>query len=273
MTIRAFLKYQRRPIAFVPVYIGYEKMIESKSYLAELKGDDKKSETLINSIRSIRNIRGFYGRVTTNFGQPVLLNKVLDEQYPDWKNQPYDDQQRPDWLRPAVRQTSHLIMQRINQSCAVNAINLISTALLAAPNQTMDEGELKSETTDRYAREGYDYFKQLKKLKNVGLDRWALSQLLMTILELLDILKFPKPETEVLEFFYNRVLQAYAVAVAYSSAQGIETFYKFFSALNENSTRINAQSITDDSYWKELKKQRAKAKKQAKAKDDHSEEE
>ncbi len=142
MTIRAFLKYQRRPIAFVPVYIGYEKMIESKSYLAELKGDDKKSETLINSIRSIRNIRGFYGRVTTNFGQPVLLNKVLDEQSPDWKNQTYDDLHRPDWLRSAVRQTSRLIMQRINESCAVNAVNLIATALLAAPNQTMDEGEL-----------------------------------------------------------------------------------------------------------------------------------
>ena len=142
MTIRAFLKYQHRPIAFVPVYIGYEKMIESKSYLAELKGDDKKSESLMSSVRSILNIRGFYGRVTTNFGQPVLLNKVLDEQRPDWKDHAYDDRQRPDWFRPAVKQTSKLIMQGINESCAVNAVNLIATALLAAPNQTMDEGEL-----------------------------------------------------------------------------------------------------------------------------------
>lgn len=142
MTIRAFLKYQHRPIAFIPVYIGYEKMIESKSYLAELKGDDKKSESLMSSVRSILNIRGFYGRVTTNFGQPVLLNKVLDEQCPDWKDYAYDDRQRPDWFRPAVMQTSKLIMQGINESCAVNAVNLIATALLAAPNQTMDEGEL-----------------------------------------------------------------------------------------------------------------------------------
>lgn len=142
MTIRAFLKYQLRPIAFIPVYIGYEKMIESKSYLAELKGDDKKSETVMSSIRSILNIRGFYGRVTTNFGQPILLNEVLDEQDSDWKNHAYDKQHRPEWLRPAVEQTSHLIMQGINKSCAVNAVNLIATALLAAPNQTMDEGEL-----------------------------------------------------------------------------------------------------------------------------------
>lgn len=142
MTIRAFLKYQHRPIAFIPVYIGYEKMIESKSYLAELKGDDKKSETLFGSLRSISNIRGFYGKVTTNFGTPVLLDEILGEQKPDWKAQTYDDLNRPDWFRPVVSETSQQIMQHINQCCAVNAVNLIATALLAAPNQTMDEGEL-----------------------------------------------------------------------------------------------------------------------------------
>lgn len=142
MTIRAFLKYKNRPIAFIPVYIGYEKMLESKSYLAELKGDDKKSETLLSSLRSILKLRGFYGRVTTCFGKPVLLNKLLDETSPDWKSLPYDDAHRPGWLKTVVSQTSTDIMQGINDCCAVNAINLISTALLATSNQTMDENEL-----------------------------------------------------------------------------------------------------------------------------------
>jgi glycerol-3-phosphate O-acyltransferase len=150
MTIRAFLKYQQRPIAFIPVYIGYEKMIEGKAYLAELKGDDKKSETLLGSFRSILNIRGFYGRVTTNFGQAVLLNDILDQQSPGWQDQPYNDKKRPDWLKGTVNQTSTLIMQHINECCAVNSINLIATALLAAPNQTMDEGEL-TRTLDFYS--------------------------------------------------------------------------------------------------------------------------
>lgn len=142
MTIRAYLKYQQRPIAFVPVYIGYEKMMESKSYLSELKGESKTSETFINSIRSILNIRGLYGRVTVNFAQPILLNDVLNEQDIHWNKQPYNDQQRPEWLRPAVSQTSRLVMRGINASCAVNAVNLVATALLAAPNQALDEGEL-----------------------------------------------------------------------------------------------------------------------------------
>jgi len=144
MTVRSFLKYQKRPIAFIPVYIGYEKMIEGKAYLAELTGDDKKSETLFGSIRSFFSIRGFHGRVTTSFGQAILLNDILTMQNKDWKMTPYDDERRPEWLKPAVSQTSRLIMQRINESCAVNAVNLIATALLASPNQTMDEGELKS---------------------------------------------------------------------------------------------------------------------------------
>lgn len=142
MTIRAFLKYQKRPVAFIPVYIGYEKMIESKSYLAELKGHDKKSETLLGSVRSVFNIRGFYGRVSASFGQPVLLNEMLNRHNEHWQQQHYNDKQRPDWLRATVASTGKLIMQRINETCAVNPSNLIATALLAAPNQTMDEGEL-----------------------------------------------------------------------------------------------------------------------------------
>ncbi len=147
MTIRAFLKYQHRPIAFIPVYIGYEKMIEGKAYLAELKGDDKKSETFLGSMRSIFRIRGFYGRVTTNFGKPVLLNDVLDKHAHGWRKSSFDNENRPAWFKLVVTKCSHKIMQNINGSSDVNAVNLVATALLAAPNQTMDEGQLKNTLT------------------------------------------------------------------------------------------------------------------------------
>lgn len=173
MTIRAFLKYQQRPIAFIPVYIGYEKMMESKSYLNELKGENKKSETLLNSIRSILNIRGLYGTVIVNFGRPVVLNDVLNEQDPDWYKRPYNDAQRPEWLRSSVNQTSQRIMQHINECCAVNAVNLIATALLAAPNQAMDEGEL-IRTLSFYA----DLIKRINYSNDITLPQYeALSQI------------------------------------------------------------------------------------------------
>ena len=142
MTIRAYLKYQKRPIAFIPVYIGYEKMIEGKAYLSELKGDDKKSESLFGSIRSFFKIRGYYGRVSTSFGEAVLLDEILESQNSDWKRHEFSNNERPDWLISSVTKTGQHIMQNINSCCTVNAVNLIATALLASPNQTMDEGEL-----------------------------------------------------------------------------------------------------------------------------------
>ncbi len=149
MTIRAFLKYHQRPVAFIPVSIGYEKMIEGRAYLAELKGDDKKSENLLDSIKSFFNIRGNYGRVSTSFGDPVYLNEMLDRTNPGWKTCKFDDNNRPDWLATVVKTTAENIMRNINQASHVNAVNLISTALLATGNQAIDEGELL-QTLDVY---------------------------------------------------------------------------------------------------------------------------
>ena len=142
MTVRGFLKYRRRPVAFIPVYIGYEKLIESRAYHAELSGEDKKSETFLNSIRSISKIRGEYGKVYTNFGKPVFLNQMLDRNHPSWLAEEYDDAVRPDWIRNVVSETSVKVMRSINQAASINPVNLISSVLLATSKQAMDEGEL-----------------------------------------------------------------------------------------------------------------------------------
>lgn len=142
MTIRGFLKYRKKPVAFIPVYIGYEKLLETKAYQAELSGEDKKSETFINSVRSILSIRGNFGKVAANFGSPIFLDEVLYQEQPSWQDDAYDDAERPDWVRSSVGSISGLIASRINQAATVNAVTLISTVLLATPKQSMDESEL-----------------------------------------------------------------------------------------------------------------------------------
>ena len=235
MTIRSFLKYQARPIAFIPVYIGYEKMIEGKAYLAELTGDDKKSETLMGSIRSFLSIRGFYGRVTTSFGQAVLLNDMLSSQNSDWQKQTYDDCQRPEWLKPVVNQTAQLIMQRINESCAVNAINLIATALLASPNQTMDEGELKQTIlfyinlikqlsySDRITVTTQETSEQIQHAENLGLVR-------RRIHEMGDFIYLDKAHAILLTYYRNNSLHLFI-------------FPSLIACCFNNATTINRETI------------------------------
>ena len=142
MTVRGFLKYRKRPVAFIPVYIGYEKLLEGKAYQAELSGEDKKSETFINSIKSILKIRGEYGKVQTNFGEPIYLDESLDRINPLWQSQKYDDEIRPPWVRDIIGSLSQNIMSNINQAATVNAINLVATVMLASSNKSMDEKDL-----------------------------------------------------------------------------------------------------------------------------------
>ena len=144
MTVRAFLKYRKRPVAFIPVYVGYEKMIEGKAYLAELSGHDKKAESLFTSVRSILGIKGNFGHVYTSFGTPVMLTNHLDKHSPNWLIQEYDDAHRPGWIKDTVNDIAEHIMVNINRAAHVNAINLVSTVLLATPKQHMDEAQLAS---------------------------------------------------------------------------------------------------------------------------------
>ena len=56
MTVRSFLRQPRRPVVFQPVYIGYEKLMEGKSYLDELTAGRNRRETVwaFCAVRSAR---------------------------------------------------------------------------------------------------------------------------------------------------------------------------------------------------------------------------
>src|SRR6185437_6137336 len=78
MTVRAFLRAPRRPVLFQPVYIGYEKLMEGKSYAGELSGKPKDKESLLGLIKGLKVLRQRYGHVALNFGEPIELTPLLD---------------------------------------------------------------------------------------------------------------------------------------------------------------------------------------------------
>jgi glycerol-3-phosphate O-acyltransferase len=86
MTVQSFVRSHARPLVFVPVYIGYEKLMEGGSYIAELHGRPKKSESLLGLIRAARLLKRNFGRVHVNFGPPLALAEFLDAHHPDWRN-------------------------------------------------------------------------------------------------------------------------------------------------------------------------------------------
>jgi glycerol-3-phosphate O-acyltransferase len=143
MTLRAFLRAPRRPVVFQPVYIGYEKLIEGKSYLDELTGQPKQKETISALLRGVFEIlRSHYGRVTVNFGEPVQLDDVLAVHAPDWRERLKNPDDKPTWINTAVDDLAQRIQVNINRAADVNPINLLAISLLSTPKHAMGENDL-----------------------------------------------------------------------------------------------------------------------------------
>ena len=99
MTIRSFASLSNENVKLIPIYIGYEKIIEGNSYLSELLGEQKKRESLLDLFKSIKDFKNFLGTVYINVGNPIDLKDFLESELGEKNykiNSPLD---RPSWLK------------------------------------------------------------------------------------------------------------------------------------------------------------------------------
>jgi glycerol-3-phosphate O-acyltransferase len=110
MTINSYVRNPQRPIVFVPIYFGYEKLIEGDDFISELGGAEKKKESIA---------------------------------HPEWRNFEPENGERPPWLAGIVDTVGVQIMENINSAAAVTPISLLAYVLLATPKQTIGLDELR----------------------------------------------------------------------------------------------------------------------------------
>jgi glycerol-3-phosphate O-acyltransferase len=142
MTVRSYLRDPVRPVVFVPVYFGYERVVEAATYVTELSGAPKKKESVFDLLRSVRVLRERFGQVHVNVGEPLPLDAVLDANIPDWRTRRFDDDTKLPGVNAVVNQLAREVMQRINAAAAVTPINLLALCLLATPRSALVERDL-----------------------------------------------------------------------------------------------------------------------------------
>ncbi|QDY40643.1 glycerol-3-phosphate 1-O-acyltransferase PlsB [Candidatus Pantoea soli] len=142
MTLQALLRGGSRPITFVPIYIGYEHVMEVGTYAKELRGAAKEKEGFMQMVRGLRKLRNL-GQGYVNFGEPLPLVNYLNKHVPEWRDaiDPIDPQ-RPAWMTPVVNDIAGRLMVRINEAGAANAMNLCVTALLASRQRSLTREQL-----------------------------------------------------------------------------------------------------------------------------------
>lgn len=145
MTIQAMLRGGTRPITLVPIYVGYEHVMEVGTYAKELRGATKEKEGFMQMVRGLRKLRNL-GQGYVNFGEPISLTSYLNSHVPQWRDaiDPIEAQ-RPNWLTPTVQDIALDIMVRINNAAAANAMNLCSTALLASRQRSLTRDQMEEQ--------------------------------------------------------------------------------------------------------------------------------
>ncbi len=142
MTVRSYLRTPVRPVMFQPIYVGYERVVEGNSYLAELSGQKKKSETLGDLLKVFGVLKQRYGKVHVSFGEPIFLDEMLDRFEPRWREVTAGSSERPPWLNPLVELLGNQIMTGINEATHVNPVNLLAVILLTTRKLAMGRVEL-----------------------------------------------------------------------------------------------------------------------------------
>ncbi|HEV7359401.1 MAG TPA: glycerol-3-phosphate 1-O-acyltransferase PlsB [Steroidobacteraceae bacterium] len=144
MTVRSYLRDPKRPVVFMPVYFGYERIVEGRTYIGELSGQPKQKENIFVLLRSIVSVlRSKFGKVHVNLGQPIALDELLQKHNPRWRTEPSEEgDSRAGWIGPAIADLAVRINTEINAAAAVTPINLVAMAMLATPRQALPEADL-----------------------------------------------------------------------------------------------------------------------------------
>jgi glycerol-3-phosphate O-acyltransferase len=144
MTVRSYLRDPRRPVVFMPVYFGYERIVEGRTYIGELSGQPKEKESIFVLLRALVSVlRSKFGKVHVNLGRPIALDDLLHKHHPDWRSdQPQNQGSQAGWIGDAIAELAHRINTEINAAAAVTPINLVAMAILATPRQALAELDL-----------------------------------------------------------------------------------------------------------------------------------
>jgi glycerol-3-phosphate O-acyltransferase len=144
-----------RKAQVVPISIGYEKVIEEKSYAKELAGGEKKKEDVKGLLKATRVLGAQYGRLNIQFDDPLPLGETLREY---GAMAAWDEEanvvvaaEEAQW-KQATQRLAYRIVYGIDRVTAVTPTALTASALLATGKRGIMRKELLAQAEFLMAR-------------------------------------------------------------------------------------------------------------------------
>ena len=141
MTLRSFASLKIQKVKVIPIYIGYEKIIEGSSYLSELMGKRKRRENFLDITKVLKDFNNFLGNAYINFGNPIDLGDFLKNQ--GVKNYFLESAlEKPEWLLDATDNLGEKVIREINTNAVLTSSSIVATAMVSNRSFTINRNDL-----------------------------------------------------------------------------------------------------------------------------------
>ncbi|MCA9523686.1 MAG: 1-acyl-sn-glycerol-3-phosphate acyltransferase, partial [Myxococcales bacterium] len=134
--VEAVLSGASRDIYFVPVNIGYEKIVEERSLMRELQGGEKEQENLGDLFKTTRILNRKFGRLYAQFDEPISLREFfagfgVDDEHPD-----------DETLQVAVTRLGHELVHCLSRISTATPSGVVALSLLSLGKRGVSRDEL-----------------------------------------------------------------------------------------------------------------------------------
>lgn len=144
MVLQAYQEKYCDNFAAIPVYIGYDRVIEEKSYLKELAGVPKVQENTADMIKSSKILRKRFGRVYINIGEPIIMKDYLEK----WEKQII--QMSLEERQSLYRKIGYEIVLEINKVSVVTPFAMVASGLLSHDRRGISHEDLTDVLNEFY---------------------------------------------------------------------------------------------------------------------------
>jgi glycerol-3-phosphate O-acyltransferase len=122
----------------VPIYIGYDRVLEEKSYLQELEGGQKEPENLRGVIQASKFLKKRYGKIYIEFNEPILMSELTEKFGTPLAEMKPKDQ------NALCRNLGYRVINAINRAAVVTAYGLVASAILNCSRDRFSYNQMMS---------------------------------------------------------------------------------------------------------------------------------
>jgi glycerol-3-phosphate O-acyltransferase len=136
--LNAFKNGASEDLIFVPIFIGYDRVLEESAYLNELEGGQKDPENLFQVIKARKFLKKRYGKVYIKFHDPISINELM------WQLGTQLDEITPKAFNQFVRSLGYRLTNAINHVAVATPQGIAASAILNFPQKRFSYKQIQA---------------------------------------------------------------------------------------------------------------------------------